>query len=190
MIARIRELLAIGRRSVVLLEIDREAKHLEDYRGKELEVSIKRYSAKRSLSQNAYYWLLITEVAAHRDVNITTARLHNMLLREHPRFEIIGEKNAFVSIEDTDEAENQALESTTVHIYPTSNVTFGTNGTRYRTYKLLRGSKTYTTHEMYILLQDLIEKAQALGIDTATPDEVERMKQYDERQDKKHGENE
>ena len=188
MLARIRELFSNGRKSVVLLEIDKDARSIEGYRGKELDVNFKQYSARRSLSQNAYYWALITDVAAV--LGISTARLHNTLLREHPRFEMFGEKNAFISIEDTEDAEIKALESTTVHLYPTSSVTIGTNGTTYRTYKLLRGSKEYTVQEMTVLLEDLIAEAKGLGIDTATPDELARMRQYDERQEQKNGENE
>ena len=47
----------------------------------------------------------------------------------------------------------------------------------YRTYFLLRGSSTYDTAEMSALLDGVIEDCKSCGIETATPEEIERMKQ-------------
>ena len=43
-------------------------------------------------------------------------------------------------------------------------------------YRFWVGSSNYNTEEMSILIDGVIQEAQALGIETATPDEIERMK--------------
>lgn len=168
----------IARKTLVSLELDAPAADVEKYTGKELNVSIKRFRAHRSLSQNAYYWVLLTETAAK--VGVTTAYLHNDLLQRHPRPLIIGGKVAHIPIPDTEKAMREAMESVTYHIKPGSQVMEGKDGVLYRTYTLLRGSSDYDTEEMTVLLNDLIEEAKAQGIETATPDELARMRAYDE----------
>ena len=51
------------------------------------------------------------------------------------------------------------------------------DGKAYRVYLLLRGSHTYNTEEMSILIDGTVQDAKEQGIETATPDELERMKQ-------------
>lgn len=171
--ARIRDLLQAFGKAVLTLEIEARAADLEKYIGKDISVEIKQYRERRSLSQNSYYWTLLTQVAAHKDVKMTTARLHNLLLREHPRYWMASDSLVPVTLPDTDEAENRVLEDEKLHLIPTSQ----TDGVK-RKYYLLRGSHTYDTAEMSILLDDLIERAKELEIDTITPDELERMRTY------------
>lgn len=180
MLARLRDILPIGQKTVVSLEIDRQAASLEKYSGKELQVEIRQYRPHRSLRQNAYYWSIITDVA--EKVGCTTAYMHNDILRRHPRPFIIGGKVAHVPIPDTEEAWDEAMESETFHVKPSSQVIEGNDGVMYRTYTILRGSSDYDTSEMTVLLNDLIDEAKRQGIDTATPAELERMRQYDEQQ--------
>lgn len=47
----------------------------------------------------------------------------------------------------------------------------------YRVYLLLRGSHTYNTQEMSRLIDGTIQDAKEQGIETATPDELRRMKE-------------
>lgn len=168
-------------KTLVSLLLDVPAADLESFVDKEVACEIKVYKERRSLSQNGYYWTLITQVAAHHDLMISTARLHNLLLRQHPRYWMINDSLVPVMIPDTEEAEIRALEDSTVHMIPTSHAE-----DEKRKYYLLRGSSTYDTAEMSVLLDDLIEKAKELGINTLTPDELERMRIY-ERQKSKEG---
>lgn len=180
--ARIRDLIQIYGRTLVSLELEAKAADIENLQGKDLSVEIKPYRERRSLSQNSYYWTLITQVAAHADVRMTTARLHNLLLREHPRYWMASDSLIPVMLPDTDEAESRALEDEKLHLKPTSQ----TDGHK-RKYYLLRGSHTYDTAEMSVLLDDLIEKAKDLGINTLTPDELEKMRQYEQQKSEKRG---
>ena len=42
---------------------------------------------------------------------------------------------------------------------------------------MIKGSSEYNTAEMSRFIDRIVEEAQELGIETATPDELERMKQ-------------
>jgi hypothetical protein len=44
-------------------------------------------------------------------------------------------------------------------------------------YKIYRGSHTYDTKEMSLLIDGTVADAKELGIETATPDEIRQMKE-------------
>ena len=88
-------------------------------------------------------------------------------------------------IPDTEEAENDVIERETFHLKPTSQVVAGSDGVSYRTYVLLKGSSNYDSAEMSHLLDGLISECKAAGIETATPEELERMKQLYEQNHKR-----
>lgn len=133
---------------------------------------------KRTLTQNSYYWSLVSKVAGV--LKISKSRVHNLMIRDYGQRELFGDKIAPIYIPDTEEAENEALEADTFHIKPTSQVKEGNNGVMYRAYVLMRGSSTYNVQEMSVLLDGLIEEAKQLDIETLPPDELARMRQYEE----------
>ena len=65
-------------------------------------------------------------------------------------------------------------------------VKIASDGTRFRTYVMLRGSSTYDTAEMSNLIDGLVSECQELGIETLPPKEIERMMQlYEQHRRKK-----
>lgn len=138
---------------------------------------LKEHKERRTLTQNAYYWKLCTQVA--EKLHMSTARVHNMMLRQHPRPYLLADKTVLIPLPDTDEAEDAALESSTFHARPGSQVITGRDGQRMRTYMLLRGSSDYDTKEMSVLVDDLIEEAKAQNIETLPPAELERIREYE-----------
>lgn len=137
-----------------------------------LKIDIKKYSAKRSHDANSYYWVLVTKMA--QKLKNSIAMQHNLQLRSYGQLELIDGRVVQVDIPDTDEAERQALESKEFHILPTSEV-YGRDDRMYRVYNLLRGSHTYNTEEMAHLINCTVDDCKALGIETLTPEELERM---------------
>lgn len=144
---------------------------------------VKEHKEKRSLSQNAYYWKMLSVLA--RKLRMSNARLHNLMLRDCAAPFIIGGKIAMQPIPDTDEAENDVLEAVTYHLKPSSGTITGNDGTRYRWYVVLRGSSTFNTAEMSALLDRLIVECKEQGIETLPDDEIERMRQYERIQEQK-----
>lgn len=144
---------------------------------------IKEHKEKRTLTQNAYYWQLCTKLADK--LRYSKSRIHNMMLRSYGQIELIDDKACYIVIPDTESAENAALEAETYHIRPTSQVKPGKDGIMYRTYMLLRGSSTYNTQEMGILLDGLIQEAKQQDIETLPPRELERMRLHELQIEKK-----
>lgn len=139
-----------------------------------LSIEAKKYREKRSLDANAYYWQLVTQIA--EAINSSTSFVHNYLLRKYGQVLIIDDKMAFVVLPDTDEASRKADEADTFHVKPTSQVKVGKDGKMYRTYIMLRGSSDYNSYEMSKLIDGCVSEAKYLGIETLTPEELERMK--------------
>lgn len=146
---------------------------LEKYAEKPLSVSVKEYSKKRSLNANAYYWTLVGALA--KALKITNAAMHNMLLRRYGVPEMIGGRLCYVTMPDTVEAEQKALEAETYHVKPTSDVRVGIDGAFWRTYLMLKGSKQYDTKEMTRLIDGAVSECKELGIETLPRDQLERM---------------
>lgn len=140
----------------------------------DLSVEMKKYRAKRSLDANAYYWQLVTKIADK--VHITNHCCHNLLLRKYGQIARFEGKSVQIYIPDTEESENKALESDSLHLYRTSIVKVGNDGIVYRVYVLLKGSSDYDTKEMSRLIDGTVADAKELGIETMPPAELAEMK--------------
>lgn len=158
---------------------------IDGMRDKPLRLITKQWRDKRSLDSNAYYWVLLSKLA--ESINISKPRAHNIMLREYGQVDLSYGSLSYAVIPDTDEAENDVLEEEMFHVKPTSDVRAGKDGINYRTYIILRGSSRYDTAEMSHLLDGLISECKTLGIETATPEELERMKQLYEQNRRNDG---
>lgn len=140
-----------------------------------LSVTLKKWRKKRSLDANAYYWVLLTQLA--QKSSVTNNYLHNIMLRQYGQIEIIGDKAVYVIIPDSEEAMKRIDEEETYHLKPTSQVKTGKDGIEYRTYMLLRGSSSYGTDEMSRLIEGLVQECKEQEIETLSKQEIERMMQ-------------
>lgn len=139
---------------------------------------IVKHREKRSLSQNAYYWVLVGKMAKY--LRISTAELHNRLLRSYGQVMIVDGMIATTYLPDTDEAEQKINLAETFHLRPTSTVVTPKPGKTLRAYIIMRGSSGYNTEEMGTLLDGTVEEARQMGIETLTPGELERMRVSEE----------
>ena len=161
--------------------------YLASGKGTDKLFDVKEHREKRSLSQNAYYWQLLSKLA--RKLHVSNARVHNMLLRDvAPPFEIGGQV-AMQPIPDTDEAEQQVLEAETYHLRPTSGIIETKDGKRCRWYVVLRGSSTFNTEEMSALLDKLIEECNQPGIETLSPAELEMIREHEREHERRMAKN-
>ena len=164
---------------IISFNVGQKVPQIGSIEGKDLDIRASVHREKRTMSQNAYYWVLCSKLAAK--LNISTARLHNMLLREVGYPFIIDGKTVMNPIPDTDKAEEECLEATTFHLKPTSGVIVGNDKALYRWYIVLRGSSTFDTAEMTALLNRMVEECKDHGIETLPPEELERMRREAER---------
>lgn len=169
-------------------DMDGIGKEWEELRQEQkLRFTVKRYRKKRSLDANAYYWQLLTKLADR--LRVSKPYLHNTLLRQYGQPEVIDGQMVYLVLPDSESGAKRADEAETYHIRPTSQVKTGNDGHMYRTYLMLRGSSTYDTAEMSILIGGLIEECKEQGIETMPPDELERMMAaYDQNWRKHHEE--
>ena len=127
-----------------------------------LSVEITPYREKRSLSQNGYAWKLIHEIASVIKSDKDSVYLR-MLKRYGVYEQAIIKKEAldrFIKqwryVEIQDEKQQQNVELVKVLCY--------------------YGSSTYDTKEMSDLLDGVISEAKEMGIETMTPDELQKMR--------------
>ena len=145
-----------------------ELPNYDDLKDSDLEIQIKEYRKRRSLNANAYFHVLAGKIAEATGQSHTEA--HNHLIAEY------GQMDAEVqNIIMDDEIPYLRLE--TLHLRPTTATRMMDNGKLYRVYYVMRGSHTYDTKEMARLIDGTVSEAKELGIETLTPDELERMKQ-------------
>lgn len=136
---------------------------------KEYTVEIKEYRKKRSLDANSFYWSVLSQLAAA--LGTSNTELHNIMLRRYGQVERYGDQLVYVVLPDTDEAAEKADKAETYHVKPTSQVKAGKDGRMYRTYLLLRGSSTYDTKEMSVLINGLLSECKQAGLEVLTEQE-------------------
>ena len=121
---------------------------------------IKEFKKHRTLSQNAYVWKLINEIA--NKVNKSKEEVYLQMLKDYGQSEIIS-----------------MLSSISPNGYFKYFEPIGTgivNEKEFTHYKIYKGSSEFTTLEMKYLLDGVIQEAENLGIPTLTDEQVERMK--------------
>lgn len=136
-------------------------------------VEVKKRKKRRSLDANSYYWVLLTRLAELMDVS--TPEAHNIMLRRYGQLEMVDSQVVYLVLPDTEEAGRMVDLSETYHLKPTSHVRAGNDGLNYRTYLMLRGSRSYNTAEMARLINGLISECKSVGIETMTPAEIDEM---------------
>lgn len=146
--------------------------------GKRYEV--KEHREKRSLSQNAYFHVLVAQIA--KVVGSSNTEVKNALIAEYGVYDA---DMGHVIVKDS--VPYQKLEH--LHLKPSTKTQVMANGELYRVYYVMRGTHTYNTAEMTRILDAAVEEAKQLGIETLPPEELMRMKQRAERaqENKTHG---
>jgi hypothetical protein len=126
---------------------------------------IKEHRQRRSLNQNAYAWELIGKIADN--MRKSKEEVYLGMLRDYGQSQVISVRA------DID-----------INGYFKYFEKFGTgqvNGKDFTHYKIYKGSSEYDTREMTIFLDGIIQEAQALGIDTLTPNQLAELKSLQEK---------
>jgi len=120
---------------------------------------IKEYKQKRSLNANAYAWQLITKIG--NELRKSKEEVYLQMLKDYGQSEII---------------------SVLSHINPAGyfkyyeKIGIGIiNEKEFTHYKIYKGSSEFDTKEMSIFIDGIVEEAKNLGIETMTPNEIERL---------------
>lgn len=157
------------RQQVISISINEDAR--EAFRslfGQKVRIKIEKYREKRSLDANAYFHVLVGKIADV--IGISKNRCKNMLICRYGQMEILDD--APVVIHSNVPIEKMA-EQQLLHCDPVDCYTDG--DAEMVIYQVYRGSHTYDTKEMSILIDGTVQEAKDLDIETMPPDELERM---------------
>lgn len=124
---------------------------------------------KRSLSANAYFWVLVTKIA--EKLRTSNTEVHNQMIARYGYPEYIDEKIVYFILPDIVDVDK--LEG--VHLKATTKTQVLDNGDLNRVYIVMRGSHTYNTVEMTRLLDGVISEAKELDISVITTTEKDKM---------------
>lgn len=119
------------------------------------EVNI--YKAKRNKKQNDRYWTLLNKLA--KKVKIGVGKLH---------FEMLKSYSVSYEILIPEDTEIRGIE------YYEKKSTITKNGKRFAVYQIYTPSHELKTDEFAILLDGLIQECEQQGIDTRSPEQIER----------------
>lgn len=138
---------------------------LENLKGQQLSIELKKWHEKRSLSANAYFHVLVHKIA--EVLTISDARAKNLLIGRYGQIEYIG--GEVCAIKSNLPAE-QMLEQEHLHCREVN----GPDVDCFY-YVVYRQTRTYDSREFSRLLNGTIQEAKELGIEVLSPEEIERM---------------
>lgn len=121
---------------------------------------IKEHKDKRSLSQNAYAWKLITEIG--NVLRKSKEDVYLMMLKDYGQSEIIS-----------------ILSTVKPHGYFKYYEKIGIgiiNDKEFTHYKIYKGSSEFDSKEMSIFIDGIIQECKQLDIETMTPNEIAMLK--------------
>lgn len=151
---------------IISFLVDSIPTDLEDLQNKNLDVVAKPHREKRSLNANAYFHVLSGKIAEKLGTSLTHEK--NRMIREYGQYEVID--GMIPTLTAKEKYEDKMLDIEGVHL----KVVERPGGTVKMA--VMRGSHTYNTAEMSRLIDATVEEAKELGIETLTPDQLERMK--------------
>lgn len=135
----------------------------------DIDVEIKRHRKKRSLDANSYFHVLVGKLA--EAMKISKPFCKNMLLAKYGQLEV--EESGIMTIIIKDEVDMWEREE--IHLRPTSNTKVLDDGRLYRVYLVVRGSHTYDSKEMADLIDGTVSDCKEAGIETETPEMIQKM---------------
>ena len=141
---------------------------VNDISGAKLTVTAKKYRKKRSLDANAYSWVLLDKMA--KALGSTSEEVYEEMLRRYgyPLYDE-DEKPVIISLQ-------AGIDISTMDIHLKLIGEGHVEDKLFKHYKVIRGQSTYDTKEMSTFIDGIVSEAKELGIETLTPEQLERMK--------------
>lgn len=158
--------------TVAVNEAGRLTNGYEKLKGVELlDIRIKKHRRRRSLDANAYFHVLVDKLADR--LQISKPRCKNLMIGRYGQPFYIDESETAEAVIKTNIPVSQMMENETVHCMPCGQKT--EDGKELVYYKIFRGSSTYNTKEMSVLIDGTVDECKDQGIETLPPAELERM---------------
>lgn len=145
--------------SFLVNETDINTDGLQD----DLDIKVGKHRKKRSLDANAYAWVLMSKLAA----------LHNTSKEEI--YELMLKRYGFPYEDDDGYIVITVKKSVDMGKIDGHWLRYKGNDS-FTSYLMIKGSSEYDTSEMSHFIDGIISECKEAGIETMTPDELERMK--------------
>lgn len=133
---------------------------------KKYDVAIKQHRTKRSLDANAYCWVLCRKIA--ETIGSTDTEVYRLAIRDYGLTTIRPEK--------ADLVDDLVRMWDGMGLGNSHDILGDSKLEGYVNVKYYYGSSSYNTKHMARLIDGLVQDAKEQGVETATPDEIERMK--------------
>jgi hypothetical protein len=121
---------------------------------------IKENSKHRTLTQNAYAWSLINELA--NKLNISKEDMYLKMLKDYGQSTILSIK--------------QEIDISGFFKYYEIIGESELNGKIFTHYKIFKGSSQFNTKEMTVFLNGIIQECESVGIPTLTEEQIKKLK--------------
>ena len=162
----------IQKKTVIEVELDgNQCERLEKLEGKDIDAVFKIFREKRSLSANAYAWVLINKLAdvmEQSDIDIYRRHIKEMGVYR----DIDIDEKALNTLKTVWEAYGIGWLAEKVDFAQKEG---------YITLRLYYGSSVYNTKQMSRFIDGIVQDCKALGIETMTAAEIDRLIQLSER---------
>ena len=134
----------------------------------EVEITVGKPIKKRSKDANAYFHKLVGLIADK--LRMSKMQCKNIMLARYGQYEYQDGKRMVISVDSDIDMMNRE----DIHC---SAIGYGEiNGRKFTHYAIMKPSHLMTSYEMAKLIDGVVDEASALGIETKTPEELERMK--------------
>lgn len=156
----------------VTFQIDTEPiEELNEYARKSdvLDITAKKHRKRRSLDANAYFHVIVGKIADK--LGISKTRCKNILIGRYGQQDFLDEGQPVIL--KTNISVEKMMEQEFLHCQPCGVKV--ENGSEVIFYKVFRGSHTYDSKEMSVLIDGTVQEAKELGIEVIPPAELERM---------------
>lgn len=149
---------------LITFEIEQDPLFYDDLKDKTLNLELREHKKKRSLDANAYCWVLCSKLAD--ELKSSKDEVYEEMIQRY-------------SVPDYDD--NGYITITILERIPIEKIgghwKFIKRAGQFRSYLRLKGSSEMDSKEMSNLLDGIVTECKEMGIETATPEELERMKQ-------------
>lgn len=123
---------------------------------------VKEHKEKRSLNANNYAWKLITEIAERITPTLSKEEVYLKMLIDYGQSEMIS---VLTDIDIKGYFKYYTEVGRTV-----------LNNKEFTHYKIYKGTSEYNTKEMSIFIDGVVQEAKSLGIETETPEQLQKLK--------------
>lgn len=134
-----------------------------------IDIIAKEHKKKRSLDANSYFHVLVGKIADK--VGVSKSHCKNILIGRYGQQEFLEDGKPIIIKSNV--SVEKMMEQEFLHTMPCG--TKVENDTEVVFYRVYRGSHTYDTKEMSILIDGTVQEAKDMGIETIPPAELERM---------------